>query len=80
MGWAVPQANDWEGCCSYFKGRGRDFQELGHCPFWPFMVNLRIVMEPVGLLLSVLVCYSECIVNLRVLRRQVIHHLGPRCC
>lgn len=36
MGWAVPQANDWEGCCSYFKGRGRDFQELGHCPFLAF--------------------------------------------
>ena len=32
-----------------FWGRGRDFQELGHCPlFWPFMVGLGTVMAPVA--------------------------------
>ena len=27
-----------------YERRGRDFQELGHCSFWPFMVRLGTVM------------------------------------
>ena len=43
-------------------GRGGDFQELGHCPLF----DLGIVMAPVGVSFSLLMCYSEHILRLRV--------------
>ena len=38
---------------SLFGRAGEDFQELGYCPFWPFIHWLRIDMVHVGVLFSV---------------------------
>ena len=47
-------------------GRGRDFQELGHCPLFDPYGRLRTVMVPVGVSFSLLMCYNERILRLKV--------------
>ena len=47
-------------------GRGRDFQELGHHPLFDHYGLLRTVMEPVGVSFSLLMCYNERILRLKV--------------
>jgi len=46
--------------------RGGDFQELCHPQFLMFMVGLGSVMVPVGVSFSLLMCYSEHILRLKV--------------
>ena len=48
------------------SGREGDFQELGHCHFLTFMVDLGTVMVPVGVSFSLLMCYSDHILRLKV--------------
>ena len=48
------------------SGRGRDFQELGYCPLFDPYGHLRTVMAPVGVSFSLVMCYSEPILRLKV--------------
>ena len=45
------------GVFQLFWGRGGNFQKLGH--FLTFLVGLGIVMAPVDVSFSLLVCYNE---------------------
>ena len=55
------------GVFQLFWGRGRDFQKLGHCPLFDlYIVGLRTVMAPVGVSFSLLMCYNEAILRLKV--------------
>ena len=46
--------------------KGWRFPGIGPPPtFWPFMVGLRTVMAPVGVSLSMLIHYNECIMRLK---------------
>ena len=40
-------------------GKGGDFQELGHCSLFVFLVGLGTLMVPVGMSLTMLMCYSK---------------------
>ena len=48
------------------SGRGRDFQELGHRPLFDPYGRLRSVMASVGVSFSLLMCYNERILRLKV--------------
>ena len=48
------------------SGRGGDFQELGHRPLFDPHGHLRTVMAPVGVLFSLLMCYNERMLRLKV--------------
>ena len=48
------------------SGRGGDFQELGHHPLFDVMVGLGAVLAPVGVSFSLLMCYCERILGLKV--------------
>ena len=48
------------------SGRGRDFQELGHHPFFDPYGHLRTIMAPAGVSFSLLMCYNERILRLKV--------------
>ena len=54
------------GILALFWGRGRSFQELGHCLLLTFVVGLRTVMAPVAVSCSMLMCYNELILRLKV--------------
>ena len=48
------------------SGKGQGFPGIGPLPpFWPFMLGLRTVIVPVGVSVSMLVYYSECITKLK---------------
>ena len=48
-------------------GKGWGFPEIGPPPtFFTFMVSLATVMAPGGVSLSLLMCYNECILRLKV--------------
>ena len=48
------------------SGRDRDIQELNHHPLFDPYGRLRAVMMPVGMSFSLLMCYSERILGLKV--------------
>jgi len=67
MVWIILWANKWEDYSNYFGGRGRHFQELGHCPvFWPLMVSLGTAMAPVSMSFSMLMCYNEHVMSFKI--------------
>ena len=48
-------------------GKGQGIPGIGPPPtFWPFIVGFRTVMAPVGVSFSLLMCYSEHILRLKV--------------
>ena len=65
------------GIFELFWGRGRSFQELGHCLLLTFVVGLTTVTAPVAVSCSVLMCYNELILRLKVWWKVSFHHLGP---
>lgn len=57
-------------------GRAGDFQELGCLHFLTFVVDLGTVKAPVGMSFSLLMCYNERILRLKVEWKST----GPPCC
>ena len=50
-----------------FGGRGRDFQELGHCPLFGLLWSVsELSQAPVGELFSMLIHYNEHIMRFKV--------------
>ena len=48
-------------------GKGQKFPGIEPLPtFWPFMVNVRTVMVPVGESFIILIYYKKCILRLKV--------------
>ena len=48
-------------------GKGRQFTGIGSLPtFFTFMVNFETVIVPVGVSFSLLMCYNECMLKLKV--------------
>ena len=47
-------------------GEGWDFQKLGHCHFLTFMMGLGTVKVPVDVSFSLLMCYREHILRLKI--------------
>ena len=47
-----------------FGGRDRDFQVLGHLPL--SMVGLGTTLVTLGVSFSLLMCYNECILRIKV--------------
>ena len=55
------------GLFQLFWGRGGDFQELGHHPlFWSLMVSLGTGTVPLGVSFSLLMCYNECTLRIKI--------------
>ena len=54
------------GLFQLFGGRGRDFQELGHCPLFGLLwAALEFVVAPTGVSFSVLICYNKSTMRLK---------------
>ena len=52
---------------STILGKGQRFPGIEPLPtFWPFMVNIRTLMVPMGESFIMLIYYKECILKLKV--------------
>ena len=77
MGWVVSQAK-WEDYSNYL-GQGQRFPGTGPpLTFWSLMIGLRTVMVPEGESFSLMMCYSERILRLKV--QQKLNHLPSWTC
>lgn len=74
MGWAISQANEQEDRYSYFREEGR----VSGPPstFWPLTVSLRTVPAPVDTSFTMLMCYNERMMKLKVHGTPVLDFVG----